>query len=57
MVENNHLKLIRYQVLEDLACLAGYKGLNYDIELKDGRIIALKNIKIERVELKEKGGQ
>jgi len=43
--------MMRYETLELLAKLSGYKGLSYDIELKDGRIIKLKNVKIEEIDL------
>ena len=44
--------LKRYEILEELARLSGYKELEYDIELKDGRIVKLKNIKIKEIEVK-----
>lgn len=42
----------RYEILELLARLSGYKGLNFEIdEIKDSRIISIKNIRIERIDL------
>ncbi|MBM3703257.1 MAG: hypothetical protein FJW63_09815 [Actinobacteria bacterium] len=44
----------RYEILELLARLSNYKGLLYEIdEIKDGRIISIKNIRIEKIELKD----
>lgn len=44
----------RYEILELLARLSGYKGIDYEIEeIKDGRIVSIKNIRIERIELKD----
>jgi hypothetical protein len=46
-------KLQRYEVLEILAKLANYRGVSYEVdEMKDGRILSIKNVKIERIELK-----
>ena len=53
MSEPEEGKLKRYSRLEVLAELAGYKGLTYEIdEIKDAKIISIKNIRIEKVELK-----
>jgi hypothetical protein len=42
----------RYEVLELLAKLSNYRGLTYEIEeIKDGRIISIKNIKIDKIDL------
>lgn len=44
-----------YNILELLAKLADYKGVSYEIdEIKDGRIYSLKNIRIEKVTLRQK---
>jgi acyl-CoA thioesterase len=45
-------KIDHYEVLEFLAKLANYKGVAYEIdEIKDGRIVSIKNVKIEKIEL------
>ena len=45
-------KLRHYEILELLRKISGYKGVSYEIdEIKDGRIISIKNVKIERIEL------
>jgi hypothetical protein len=42
-----------YETLELLAKLSNFKGLFYEIdEIKDGRIISIKNVKIEKIELR-----
>lgn len=42
----------RYEILELLARISGYKGLSYEIdEIKDGRIQTIKNIKIEQIDI------
>ena len=46
-------KLKRDSILEELARLAKYKDFNYETdEIKDGRIISMKNIKISKIEHK-----
>lgn len=40
-----------YETLELLAKLGGYKGVEYEIELKDGRPYKAKNIKIQEIDL------
>ena len=41
-----------YKILELLAKLGNYKGVSYEIkEIKDGRIIKIKNIKIEEIDI------
>ena len=48
-------KLSRYEVLELLARLANYKGITYEVdEIKDGRIISIKNVKIDKVTLQDR---
>jgi len=45
-------KLKRYEILEVLAKLGNYKGVSYEIdEIKDGKIISIKNIKIDKIDL------
>lgn len=47
-------KLKRYEVLELLAKLGGYKDVEYEIsEIKDGRIIKIKNVKIGEIDLEK----
>ena len=42
----------RYEILELLAKIAGYKGVSYEVaEIKDGRIHKIKNLKIDEVDL------
>jgi len=40
-----------YKILDLLAKLAGFKGVSYDHEMKDGRIWKIKNIKIEEIDI------
>ena len=43
-----------YDILELLAKLSGYKGLSWEVnEIKDGRIHSIKNIKIDKIELRQ----
>lgn len=50
MIEDPKLK--RYEVLELLAKLGGYKGVSYEIdEIKDAKIISIKNVRIEHINL------
>ena len=44
--------LRHYEILELLRKLSGYKGVSYEIdEIKDGRIISIKNVKIDKIDL------
>lgn len=44
--------LVSYDILELLARLSNFKGLSYEIEtIKDGRIVSIKNVKIEQIDL------
>ncbi len=41
-----------YRILELIAKLGNYKGVEYEIaEIKDGRISKIKNVKIEEIDL------
>ena len=42
----------RYEILELLARLSGFKGVHYEIaEIKDGRITKIKEVKIDEIDL------
>lgn len=45
-------RLKRYDTLELLARLGGHKDIDYEIdEIKDGRIVSIKNVKIAKIVL------
>ena len=43
-----------YENLELIAQLANFKGVEYEIELKDGRPFKIKNVKIAEIDLTKK---
>lgn len=48
-------KLRHYDILELIAKLGNYKGIEYEIdEIKDGRIVSIRNVRIEKIELTDK---